>query len=182
VVESVWLPGLGLALCSVGFGSITTFIVLLFTQHGWVQAWLSLSAVSITFVLGRLILGHLPDKTGGAKIALICILIEAAGQACIWLAPSSLIVLIGASLTGLGYSLVYPSFGVEAVRRTAPENLGLATGAYTAFLDLSLGLANPVLGFLAEAMGLNAVYMVSTNVVLFATVIALRLLKQPSGT
>lgn len=179
VIGAIWLPGLGLALSSIGFGSITTFIVLLFTQHGWGQEWLSLTAVSTTFVLGRLVFGHLPDKMGGAKIALICILIEAAGQALIWLAPSSAWVLVGAMLTGLGYSLVYPGFGVEAVRRTAPESRGLATGAYTAFLDLALGLANPALGFVAGAMGLNAVYMVSAIVVLFAAIIAIRLLKSP---
>ena len=31
--------------------------------------------------------GHLPDRIGGAKVALVCVLIEAAGQALIWLAP-----------------------------------------------------------------------------------------------
>jgi hypothetical protein len=31
---TVWVPGLGLALSSVGFGAITIFIVLLFAQRG----------------------------------------------------------------------------------------------------------------------------------------------------
>jgi hypothetical protein len=35
---------------------------------------------------GRLIFGHLPDRIGGTKVALVCVLIEAAGQALIWLA------------------------------------------------------------------------------------------------
>src|SRR5439155_24443976 len=87
VVGVVWLPGFGLALSRVGFGAITTFIVLLFAQHGWGQAWLALTAVSTAFVLGRVVFGHLPDRIGGAKVALVCILIEAAGQALIWLAP-----------------------------------------------------------------------------------------------
>jgi hypothetical protein len=67
VIGAVWVPGLGLALSSVGFGAITTFIVLLFAQHGWGQAWLAFTLVSITFMTGRLIFGHLPDKIGGAK-------------------------------------------------------------------------------------------------------------------
>ena len=34
VVGAVWMPGLGVAISGVGFGAITTFIVLLFAQHG----------------------------------------------------------------------------------------------------------------------------------------------------
>ncbi|WP_199727885.1 hypothetical protein [Corallococcus sp. CA049B] len=38
-------------------------------------------------------------------------------------------------------------------------------GAYTAFLDLSLGLTGPVLGIVANGAGLGAVFLVSTLVV-----------------
>jgi MFS family permease len=179
VIGAVWVPGLGLALSSIGFGALTTFIVLLFTQQGWGQVWLALTAFSIVFVIGRLTFGHLPDKVGGARIALVCVLIEATGQALIWLAPWSTLALFGAVLTGFGYSLVYPGFGVEAVRRAPPENRGLATGAYTAFLDLALGLANPALGLVASRTGIRAVFLVSTLVVMCAAVIAVRLVKAP---
>jgi hypothetical protein len=150
IVGIVWVPGLGLALSGVGFGAITPFIVLLFAQHGWGQAWFAFTALSIAFMAGRLIFGHLPDKIGGARVALVCVLIEAVGQALIWLAPSSALALVGVMLTGLGYSLVYPGFGVEAVRHAPPQSRGLAMGAYTAFLDLSLGLASPCAGFGCE--------------------------------
>jgi predicted MFS family arabinose efflux permease len=111
---------------------------------------------------------------------LVCVLIEAVGQALIWLAPSSIMALIGASVTGLGYSLVYPGFGVEAVRHAPPQSRGLATGAYTAFLDLALGLANPALGLVASGAGLGVVFLVSMLVVLCAAAIALPLLSAPS--
>jgi MFS family permease len=176
VVRAVWVPGLGLALSSVGFGAITTFIVLLFAQHGWGQAWLAFTVLSITFMTGRLIFGHLPDRIGGSRVALVCVLIEAAGQALIWLAPWSALALFGAAVTGFGYSLVYPGFGVEAVHRAPPESRGLAMGAYTAFLDLALGLGNPALGLVAGRAGLGGVYLVSTLVVLCAATIAVQLL------
>jgi MFS family permease len=78
------MPGLGLALSSVGFGAITTFIMLLFAQRGWDQAWLALTAVSIAFILGRLFFGHQPDRISGVKVALVWVVIEAAGQTLIW--------------------------------------------------------------------------------------------------
>lgn len=181
VIGAVWVPGIGLALSSVGFGAITTFIVLLFAQHGWDQAWLAFTLVSAAFVIGRAVFGHLPDKIGGAKVALVCVLIEAAGQALIWLAPWSGLALFGTVLTGLGYSLIYPGFGVEAVRRAPPESRGFAMGAFTAFLDLALGLANPALGLVASSAGLGAVFLVSTFVVLSAAMIALRLRRTSHG-
>jgi MFS family permease len=176
------MPGIGLAMSSGGFGAITTFIALLFASHGWGAAWPAFTIVSITFVLGRLIFGHLPDKIGGAKVALIFVPIEAAGQALIWMASAPAPVLVGAALTGFGYSLVYPGFGVEAVRRAPPQSRGLATRAYTAFLDLALGLANPALGLIAGAVGLGSVFLVSTLVVVCAAIIAMRLLHARRAT
>jgi MFS family permease len=131
-------------------------------------------------MVGRLILGHLPDRIGGAMIALVCVLVEAAGQALIWLAPFPTLAFLGAAVTGFGYSLVYPGFGVEAVRHAPPQSRGLAMGAYTAFLDLALGVANPALGLVASGAGLGGVYLVSTLVVLCAAAIAVQLLKAPS--
>ncbi len=175
VAGAVWLPGLGVALSGVGFGAIVTFIGLLFAQRGWTPAWLAFTSLSVAFIAGRALFGHLPDRIGGAKIALVCILIEALGQALIWLAPSSTVALVGVILSGLGYSLVYPGLGVEAIRRAPPQNRGLAMGAYTVCLDLSLGVASPALGLIA-GRGLGPVYLASTLVVLGSALIALRLL------
>jgi MFS family permease len=176
VIGAVWVPGIGLALSSIGFGAITTFIALLFTSHGWGSAWIALSGFSLAFVIARMLFGHLSDKVGGASVALICIVIEAAGLALIWLTPNAPLAFVGAMLTGFGYSLVYPGFGVEAVSRAPAQNRGLAMGAYTAFLDLALGIASPALGLIANEAGIASVFLVSTLTVLSAAGIAIRLL------
>jgi MFS family permease len=132
VVAAVSVPGLGLALTAVGFATINTFGALLFAERRWPGAWLAFTALSGTFLLGRLVLGHLPDRIGGARVALASVIVEALGQAPIWLAPTRGLVFAGAAVTGLGYSLVYPGFGLEAVRRSPPQSRGLAMGAFTA--------------------------------------------------
>jgi MFS family permease len=180
VLGAVWVPGLGSALSSVGFGAITAFIALLFASRGWSQGWLAYTGFAAAFILARLVLGHLADQIGGAKVALSCVLIEAAGQALIWLAPSAIPALIGATLSGLGYSLVYPGLGVEAVRRVPPQSRGLAMGAYTAFLDVALGFGTPALGLVATATSLDTVFLASTLAALGTAVVALRLLWTPS--
>lgn len=176
VLGAVWLPGLGAALSSIGFGAITAFVTLLFADRGWSRGWLAYTVFATVFILARLGFGHLADRIGGAKVALVCVLIEAAGQALIWLAPGPELALVGALLTGLGYSLVYPGLGVEAMRRTPPESRGLVMGAYTAFLDIALGFGTPALGLVGKGAGLGAVFLVSAAAALCAAAVALRLL------
>jgi MFS family permease len=177
VLRAVSVPGLGMALTAVGFGTINTFAPLLFAERRWAGAWIAFTALSVAFIAGRLLFGHFPDRVGGARVALICVVVEALGQGMLWLAPTPALVFVGAAVTGLGYSLVYPGFGVEAVRLAPPEAKGLAMGAFTAFLDMALGVSNPALGLVAAHAGLTAVFLVSTIVVLAAAFVAAQLLR-----
>ena len=179
VFGQVWVPGFGSALGSVGFGAVTTFAALLFADRGWTQGWLAYTAYALAFILARVFFSHAADRFGGAKVALFCVLIETAGQALMWLAVRPELALLGAALTGFGFSLVYPGFGVEAVRRVPAQSRGLAMGAYTAFLDLAQGLASPALGLVAKAAGLNVVFLVSAITVLCAALIASWLIAYP---
>jgi len=86
--------------------------------------------------------------------------------------------LTGVALSGLGYALVYPGLGVEAVRSAPAQSRGAAMGTYTAFLDLSLGVASPTLGLIAQAVSLSAVFLVSALIVI-ATVVATYFLMSP---
>jgi predicted MFS family arabinose efflux permease len=181
VVGAVWVPGLGLALSSLGFGAMTAFVTLLFALRGWTPTWPGLTLFALAFIAARSVFGHLPDTMGGARVALASVVLEAAGLALVWLAPWSAVAMAGATLTGFGYALVYPGFGVDAVRRAPPESRGLAMGAYTACFDLALGVAGPALGLLASWAGLSAVFLASAVVVLCAAGVALRLMRAPSA-
>ena len=180
VARKIWLPGLGAALSSVGFGVIVSFASLLFADKAWTPVWLAFSSYAVALVIARLLFGHLPDRIGGARVALVCVLIETAGLAMIGLASSVGLAAAGAALTGFGYALVFPGLGVEAVRRAPPESRGLAMGAYTACLDLALGISGPVLGLMASRAGLGSVFLISAVVVLCSAGIALRLVSQQS--
>jgi MFS family permease len=155
-----------------------TFAALLYASRHWSPAWLAFTALSLAFIFGRALLGHLPDRLGGSRVALACILVEAAGQALIWFAPNATVALIGVTVTGLGYSLVYPGLGTEVVQAAPPQSRALALGAYTAFLDVSLGFSGPLLGLVATGRDLVSVYAVSTFVVLASAALALWLVRR----
>ncbi|MFH2256082.1 MFS transporter [Enterobacter sp. KE9933] len=182
VLGAVLWPGMGLALSSVGFGLITAFIALLFAAKQWGNSSLVFTAFGLVFIGARIFFGHLPDKLGGAKVAMVSVAIEAVGLLFIWGAGSASLAYIGAALTGFGYSLAYPGFGVEAVRRAPPQSRSLAMGAYVAFMDIALGLTTPMAGALAGAKGISSIYLAGTITVALALVIALRLLSENSDT
>jgi MFS family permease len=181
VAKAVWLPGIGAALSSIGFGAILAFGSMLFANRGWTPVWLAFTAYALALIAARLGLGHLPDRIGGARVALGSALIETAGLALIWLAPGAPVAAAGAALTGFGYALVYPALGVEAVLRAPPQSRGLVTGMYTAFLDVALGFGTPALGLIAGSSGLDPVFLASALAALAATAFAIWLLAVHKG-
>ncbi|MDM5175621.1 arabinose transporter [Massilia sp. DJPM01] len=176
VLRAVWLPGLGLALSSMGFCAITAFVALLFSAKGWGDAALAFTSFGAAFIGARLLFGHLPDQLGGARVALVCVLIEAAGQLLMWSAPTALLACVGAAITGFGYSLAFPGFGVEAVRRAPPDSRASAMGAYVAFLDISLAVSGPLAGLVAMRWDVGSVYLAGALAVASSACVALRLL------
>ena len=175
VVRKIWPYGMGLALGTVGFGVIATFITLYFSAHGWQGAAFTLSLFSIGFICIRLILGNTITRYGGVPVSLICFAIECLGLLIIWYASSAWIAGIGAFLTGSGFSLIFPALGVEAVKQVAEQNQGTALGTYSAFLDLALGLTGPLAGWVAGYYELETIYLLAAAVVALAFILVLRI-------
>lgn len=160
LAKLIWLPGAGLALCALGFGAIAAFATLLFDEHAWPHAALAMTAFGAAFVLARLLFGRLPDRFGGARIAMASAAVATLGQVGLWLSVSGPMAVASAALTGLGFSLAFPSFGVEAIRTVPPQNRGVALGAYTACFDLAMGVGVPLLGVVVGTYGYSAAFAV----------------------
>ncbi|SEB00815.1 MFS transporter [Pedobacter hartonius] len=159
VVGKVSGQGLGLAFASIGFACISSFIVLLFTQKHWGNASQAFMMFGGCYILVRIFFSSFPDKYGAYAVALISLIIEIAGQLLIGFAGSGSIAILGCCLTGAGFSLIFPSLGVMAIKKVSPQMRGTALGAYGAFFDLSLGIAAPVAGLIALWYNYQMVYV-----------------------
>ncbi|MBW6399587.1 arabinose transporter [Roseomonas sp. HJA6] len=160
VLGAIWPHGSIVCLQGIGFAAIGAFFALLFLDRGWAHAGLGLTAFGGGFVVVRLLLGHLPDRLGGLRVAMISLGVEAVGQALIWSAGHALPAMVGAFMTGLGCSLVFPSMGREVVRLVDPRLRGTAMGSFAAFQDLAYGLTGPLAGFLADRAGYGSVFLI----------------------
>jgi len=159
VLGQIWREGLGLMLQGVGLAGLTTFASLYFAARGWGHGGLVMTAFGIGFIAVRMVLGRLPDKMSGYVVAFWSLVIEAVGQAMLWGAPTEIVALAGALVTGLGCALVFPALGVEALKRVLPANRGSAMGAFVAFLDIAYGISGPAAGAIAGQFGYTAVYL-----------------------
>ncbi|WP_144657774.1 arabinose transporter [Achromobacter dolens] len=175
VVGRIWREGLGLMLQGVGLSGLTAFASLYFAARQWDSAGWVMTAFGGGFIAVRMLLGHLPDRLGGYRVAAWSLAVEAIGQALLWFAPNAGVALAGAMVTGLGCALVFPALGVEALKRVPPANRGSAMGAFVAFLDIAYGLAGPAAGVIAGHFGYAAVYAFGAGCALLGAALALAL-------
>ncbi|MEQ4576096.1 MAG: arabinose transporter [Gammaproteobacteria bacterium] len=172
VLARIWWPALGLALQGVGFATIGTFAVLYFNDRQWPGAAWLLSAFGIGFVLARLLGGRLPDRFGGARVAVAAMGVESLGLLTLGLAVSPWMGIGGAFLTGLGCSLVFPALGVEVVRRVPAQVRATALGGYAAFQDVAYAMAGPLAGLVATHLGYAAIFVCAAGSALLGAAVA----------
>jgi len=172
VLKKVTPYGLCLAAGGIGFGAISTFITLYYSYLHWSGAVICLSLFSSMFVLGRLIFAGAINQYGGMKTAIACLAMEVIGLSVIAMAVNPMFTFIGAGIAGLGFSLVFPSLGVEAVRLIPASSQGAALGNYGLFIDLSLGITGPLLGAISTGFGMNYLFPFSLCIVAMGLLLA----------
>ncbi|WP_109125199.1 MFS transporter [Dyella sp. C11] len=167
--------GMGLALGSVGFGVIATFITLYYAKQGWSGAALTLSVFGVCFVGVRLVLGWTIAHFGGYRTALVSLLVECAGLIVLACANHAGVAMLGAALSGIGFSLIFPALGVVAVERVSGSNRGAALAAYSVFIDVALGITGPLGGWIASGGRYGPMFVVAAGMSLAAALLTVSL-------
>ncbi|AOX15793.1 MFS transporter [Kozakia baliensis] len=170
--------GSALAAGSVGFGAISSCLALYFSARQWDGAAQALAMFGLVFVIVRFVFSRQIGRYGGAKVAIVSLVVETLGLLILAFMPSPEAATLGAAVTGAGFSLVFPALGVLAVNRAGPKNRGAALGAFSVFLDLAIGISGPVLGLIIHAAGYRALFIFTAAVTLIGSVLSLMLPKE----
>ncbi len=160
--------GVALALGGVGYSVLATFVTLFYVSRHWDGAALCLTAFGVAFILARLLFIQAINRFGGFPVAIVCLSVESLGVFTLWQSHSPWIALTAASITGFGFSLVFPAIGVEAVRRVPEQNRGTALGVYTGFSDVSFFLIGPAAGTVIGVFGYASAFLFALICVLIS--------------
>jgi MFS family permease len=177
IVREAITPGTALALGSIGYAAVATFVVLHLDERGVGHGALVFGALATMVVLTRLIGGDLPDRVGPARVATAAALTEAVGLTTIALAHSLPVALAGALAMGAAFSLLYPSLSLIVVNQVSEARRGAALGTFTAFFDAGVGLGAPLAGIAAALSSYEGSFLLGAAIALgsatlTATVIA----------
>ena len=164
---------MALALGGIGYSALATFVTLFYLSRHWTGAALCLTAFGLAFIAARLLFIQTISRFGGYPVAMACLTVESVGLLLMWQASSPWMALAAAATTGFGFSLVFPSIGVEAVKRVTESNRGAALGVYTAFADVSFFLTGPLAGAVIGVWGYSSAFLFALISVLVGLGIAI---------
>ena len=166
-------PGLAVALASIGYAAVATFIVLHLEARGIGEGALVFGAFAAMIVVTRLVAGDLPDRIGAARVAIGATLGEALGLVTIAFAHSLPVALLGGMVMGAAFSLLNPSLMLIAVNRVSASARGAAMGTFTAFFDLGVGIGAPLAGLAAALTDYEGAFILAAAIAVSSALLIL---------
>ncbi|PDT29966.1 MFS transporter [Rhizobium sp. L9] len=128
---------------------------------------LSVTIFSFCIATGRLAMDPVIDRFNPQPVAIVLLAIVVAGLLLVATAAHPVIALVGFGLTGIGCSSVYPlAISAAARRADRPAPVNVAALGQTTFLVFFAG--PPLLGFIAEYVGIRFSYWAVVPVIVAA--------------
>ncbi len=152
------VPGLGLALGTMGYAAVAAFLVLHLDERDIGHGAEVFAAFAATVVLARILGGWLPDRYGPVPCIIGAGIVESSGLVAIMLAESLPLAIAGALAMGAAFSMLLPSLALLVVNRVPESRRGAAMGTFTAFFDVGVGLGAPAAGVAAAVGGYPAAF------------------------
>lgn len=149
----VLLLSVGLALISFGYGALTSFSALYADWLGVSPRSLFLSAMAVSMLFARLLLGRALDRIGHRRVLVRCLLVPPIGLALLAFANGPIMFAVAAMIFGVGFGLMHPAFTAYVMSHVAFARRGAAFGAMLAAFDTGIGGGSSAMGWLVHHVG-----------------------------
>ena len=137
-------------------------------------AGLAFAVFSVAISTGRLFGDRLVEWLGIRKVMTASSIIAAAGFVCVMAAPSTITAFAGFIIVGLGASNLIPIlFSIASHQKIMPVNLAISSVTTLGYLGLLVG--PPMMGFIAHASSLYAVFGIIAALMIFVGIASRKL-------
>jgi predicted MFS family arabinose efflux permease len=140
------MPGLVLALGTIGLAGYQAFVPLYVSSVGLSGARYVLLVYGLTALVLRLAGARLPDRLGALRMASVALLCSITGLLTIAAFPSKLGLFVGTIIFAGSGAYLFPATLSLAASRAPVAERGAVLGTFTAFFDISQGLGALALG------------------------------------
>lgn len=173
-------PGIAVMMAAVGYAAVATFIVLHLEARGVGHGATVFAVFAAMIVIARLLAGGLPDRLGGARVAIGATLGEAVGLLLIAFAHSLPVALLGGAAMGAAFSLLNPSLMLLAVGGVSQSARGAVMGTFTAFFDAGVGIGAPLAGVAAALTDYEGSFLLAAAITAASALVILGALHRPA--
>lgn len=168
-------PSLLLFFVTFTFGGIATFLPLHAAEQevAGIEGYFLMYAVFL--MISRTFAGKIYDQKGHLFVFLPgTVLIFGAMLLLAWL-PNTTMMLIAASLYGLGFGMIQPALQAWAVEKAPGNRKGMANATFFSFFDLGVGMGAIIFGQIAFLFNYGVIYVVAAGSVLLSMLLYLYL-------
>jgi len=157
------------------FGGVVTLLPLYLRSLGMevFHTGMLLVTFAITFIALQVPSGILSDKLGRripVAVGLCLCVVSLAILPTLETIPTLISVMV---LYGTSYALIFPSISAMVADYTTPEERGRATGVFHALLTVGVAIGAPLMGWVAEAIGIKWGLALSSSAAIMAIPIVL---------
>lgn len=182
VEKSSWYPAFITFIICLGYGSVSTFIVIFGEERGIDQIILFYILNAIVATAARPFAGKWFDEKGPIAMVYFCILATFIGLWVLSFAQTNFLLAVAGGLFGIGFGCALPILQSWTLSMTPENRRGVANGMFFSAIDLGIGLSGLIFGAIALFTDTANLFRISSLFLIIAIILTMLEVRKKRGT
>lgn len=165
-------------LLAFAYSSMLSYIGLYCIELGFPEAAiLFFITLALLIIIPRPIIGKLLDKRGPNALIFPGIFLFIFGLVLLSQANTVSIVILSASIIGLGYGAIFPAYQTLSISAASQKRAGTASATFFLLYDIGVGGGSFIFGLTSDSLGFRPTYVIAAGITLLSLITYILLVK-----